>query len=104
MAGADRARFGSMFRDIQNNYGQGNDKYPKSVDDAKRYINTYKPDPKAVRVINQNEGVEFAKDGKEQQKKKTSHKSNVLTAERWDTTQMNAPNKPRKEMRQMYHS
>eukprot|EP00957_Ditylum_brightwellii_P086429 6575891-Ditylum_brightwellii.AAC.1 len=47
MAGADRARF------------RRNNKYPKSVVDAKRYINTYKPDPKVVRVISQAEGVAF---------------------------------------------
>eukprot|EP00957_Ditylum_brightwellii_P068671 5212926-Ditylum_brightwellii.AAC.1 len=70
MAGADRSIFGSMFRDIQISYGQGNNKYPKSVVDAKRYINTYKPDPKVVRVISQAKGVEFLTDGQEQQKKK----------------------------------
>eukprot|EP00957_Ditylum_brightwellii_P038810 2933079-Ditylum_brightwellii.AAC.1 len=70
MAGADRARFGSMFRDIQNNYGQGNYKYPKSVVDTKRYINTYKPDPTNARVISQTEGMAFVTDGQEQQKKK----------------------------------
>eukprot|EP00957_Ditylum_brightwellii_P038852 2936691-Ditylum_brightwellii.AAC.2 len=57
MAGADKAR-------------QGNDKYPKSVVDTKRYINNYKPDPVVVRVISQAKGVAFVTDGQEQQKKK----------------------------------
>eukprot|EP00957_Ditylum_brightwellii_P045314 3435122-Ditylum_brightwellii.AAC.1 len=49
MAGTNRSRYGSIFRDIQNNYSHGNDKCPKSLVDAKRYINTYKPDLKVVR-------------------------------------------------------
>eukprot|EP00957_Ditylum_brightwellii_P078656 5980202-Ditylum_brightwellii.AAC.1 len=70
MAGADRARFESIFRDIQNNSGQGNDKYLKTLVDAKRYTNTYKSDQKIVRVISQAEEVAFVTDIQEQQKKK----------------------------------
>eukprot|EP00957_Ditylum_brightwellii_P166111 12646755-Ditylum_brightwellii.AAC.1 len=73
MAGADRLRYGSMFRDLQNNYRQGNNKYPKSLVDAKRYINTYKSHLKVVMVISQAEGMSFLTAGQETKKGQLPH-------------------------------
>eukprot|EP00957_Ditylum_brightwellii_P180458 13746411-Ditylum_brightwellii.AAC.1 len=68
MAGADCSRYGSMFQDIQNNYGQGNDTHPKSVVDTKHCIKTFRPNPKYVRVISQAEGMVFLADDQEKRR------------------------------------
>eukprot|EP00957_Ditylum_brightwellii_P204246 15338315-Ditylum_brightwellii.AAC.1 len=66
MARANHSRYSSMFQDIYNNYGQGKHKYPKSLIDAKHYINTFRTDPKYVKVICQAEGILFLEDSQEE--------------------------------------
>ena len=58
--GADRVRFGRYLEDLENDFTQGVDRYPKSQVDAHHVLANWKQDPRnLVRLTGGNGGVQF---------------------------------------------
>ena len=60
LMGADRVRFGRYLEDLENDFTQGVDRYPKSRVDAHHVLANWKQDPRnLVRLTGGNDGVQF---------------------------------------------
>ena len=60
LMGADRVRFGQYLEDLENDFTQGVDRYPKSQVDAHHVLANWKQDPRnLVRLTGGNDGVQF---------------------------------------------
>ena len=60
LMGADRVRFGRYLEDLENDFTQGVDRYPKSRVDACHVLANWKQDPRnLVRLTGRNNGVQF---------------------------------------------
>ena len=60
LMGADRVRFGRYLEDLENDFTQGVDRYPKSRVDAHHVLANWKQDPRnLVRLAGGNDGVQF---------------------------------------------
>ena len=60
LMGADRVRFGQYLEDLENDFTQGVDRYPKSRVDAHHVLANWKQDPRnLVRLTGGNDGVQF---------------------------------------------
>ena len=60
LMGADRVRFGRYLEDLENDFTQGIDQYPKSRVDAHQVLANWKQDPQnLVRLTGSNDGVQF---------------------------------------------
>ena len=58
--GADRVRFGRYLEDLENDFTQGVDRYPKSRVDAHHVLANWKQDPRnLMRLTGGNDGVQF---------------------------------------------
>ena len=58
--GADCVRFGCYLEDLENDFTQGVDQYPKSQVDAHHVLENWKQDPQnLVRLTGGNDGVQF---------------------------------------------
>jgi hypothetical protein len=84
---ADRTRYASFIQDLENDYLQGQDNYPKTVEQAYNVLTNWRKDPNSATRFIANDGVSFANveggaededeaialatDGNEEKKKKT---------------------------------
>ena len=60
LMGADRVRFGRYLEDLENDFTQGVDRYPKSRVDAHHVLANWKQDPRnLVRLTGGNDGFQF---------------------------------------------
>ena len=60
LMGADRVRFGRYLEDLENDFTQGVDRYPKSRVDAHHVLANWKQDPRnLVRLTGGNDGIQF---------------------------------------------
>ena len=58
--GADRVRFGRYLEDLENDFTQVVDRYPKSRVDAHHVLANWKQDPRnLVRLTGGNDGIQF---------------------------------------------
>ena len=60
LMGADRVQFGHYLEDLENDFTQGVDRYPKSRVDAHHVLANWKQDPRnLVHLTGGNDGVQF---------------------------------------------
>ena len=57
---ADRARYASYLQQVENDYLQGQDKYPKTVEEAHNVLTNWKQEPRGMMLGGANDGVMFA--------------------------------------------
>jgi hypothetical protein len=73
---ADRLRFGKLVEDMENNYLQGNNKYPTTVSAAYHLLSNWKQDPRhGLREVGGGE-ISFVNDG-EKKEKATKDKKDI---------------------------
>jgi hypothetical protein len=60
ITGADRVRYGSLITSLQNEFLNGNDRYPKTLIDAYNRLTYWREPKSSVRYVNANDGVTFA--------------------------------------------
>jgi hypothetical protein len=69
---SDRLRFGKLIEDMENEYLQGNNKYPTTISAAYHLLANWKQDPRhGLREVNGGE-ISFVNDGDKQAKAKTN--------------------------------
>ena len=73
LLGADRARYGKLIEDLENNFLQGQHLFPKTINDAYTLLANWKQDPRnAMRMGGGgNEGVVFTNNGEEPENAET---------------------------------
>jgi hypothetical protein len=57
---ADRTRYVSYLQGVENDYLQGQDKYPKTVEEAHNVLTNWKQEPRGMMLGGTNDGVMFA--------------------------------------------
>jgi hypothetical protein len=57
---ADRTRYASYLQGVENDYLQGQDKYPKTVEEAHNVLTNWKQEPHSMMLGGTNDGVMFA--------------------------------------------
>jgi Zinc knuckle len=77
---ADRARYGSLQRDVQNERLQGQDRYPNTLVEAYNLLVNWKPDPRPYHQTSgpTNDGVTFANVGKKDKSQVKCFKCNRM--------------------------
>jgi Reverse transcriptase (RNA-dependent DNA polymerase)/Zinc knuckle len=67
LLGADRIRYGKLIEDMENSYLQGQNNYPKTINDAYNLLSNWKQDPRnMVRIgAGGTDGVQFVNNGTE---------------------------------------